>query len=174
MNFYDDEYINTRFGLNSVSGIIHTALKDKGMKKTFLEAKAIAGYQEVVGKQIADASIPEKIQDGVLFVCCKSSSWSNELTLLKNEIIKKMNSYVGEKIIKDIKFTSRGYKQLLANRKYGISDEDRSKITDIILNDDEMEKIRKKAEKIEFDDLREKIIKTLITAKKREKQQQNN
>jgi hypothetical protein len=39
-----------------------------------------------------------------LFVHVKTSTWRNELTLRKKEIIDKLNTVIGFDVVKDIKF----------------------------------------------------------------------
>ncbi len=45
-----------------------------------------------------------RILQGVLFVHVKTSTWRNELTLRKKEIIDKLNIVIGINVVKDIKF----------------------------------------------------------------------
>ena len=75
-----------------------------GIKKKLKEYDAIIYWDLVVGKQIAKMATATHIIQGVLFVHVKTSTWRNELTLRKKEIIDKLNSVVGVDAVKDIKF----------------------------------------------------------------------
>jgi predicted nucleic acid-binding Zn ribbon protein len=75
-----------------------------GIKKKLKEYDAILYWDSVVGKQIAKMSTPTRITQGVLFVHVNTSTWRNELTLRKKEIIDKLNTSVGFDAVKDIKF----------------------------------------------------------------------
>jgi predicted nucleic acid-binding Zn ribbon protein len=41
---------------------------------------------------------------GTLIVSVKSGAWRNELSMRKQEIIRRINELVGDEILKDIKF----------------------------------------------------------------------
>ena len=75
-----------------------------GIKKKLKEYDAITYWDSVVGQQIAKIASATRIAQGVLFVHVKTSTWRNELTLRKKEIINKLNSVVGLNAVKDIKF----------------------------------------------------------------------
>lgn len=75
-----------------------------GIKKKLREYDAIIYWDSVVGKQIAKMATATRITQGVLFVHVKTSTWRNELTLRKKEIIDKLNAVVGLEAVKDIKF----------------------------------------------------------------------
>ena len=75
-----------------------------GIKKKLKEYDAIIYWDSIVGQQIAKISSVTRIAQGVLFVHVKTSTWRNELTLRKKEIIDKLNTVVGLNAVKDIKF----------------------------------------------------------------------
>ncbi len=75
-----------------------------GIKKKLKEYDAIIYWDSVVGKQIAKMATATRITQGVLFVHVKTSTWRNELTLRKKEIIDKLNTVIGLDAVKDIKF----------------------------------------------------------------------
>jgi predicted nucleic acid-binding Zn ribbon protein len=79
-------------------------VKSLGIQKKIKEYDAIIYWDSVVGKQIAKMATATSITQGVLFVHVKTSTWRNELTLRKKEIIDKLNNVVGINAVKDIKF----------------------------------------------------------------------
>jgi predicted nucleic acid-binding Zn ribbon protein len=86
---------------------IHTALDELigglGIKKKLQEYNAVLFWETTVGDQIAKMTTAVRITQGVLYVRVKTGTWRNELTLRKKEIIDKLNSSLGESIVKDIK-----------------------------------------------------------------------
>ena len=96
--------------------MLHASLDHMGFRQKVLEQQAIMRWKETVGPQIAASSVAEKVRDGALFVCCKSSMWANELSLHKQDIIKRLNKSLGKQIIIDIRFSARGFKQALEAR----------------------------------------------------------
>jgi predicted nucleic acid-binding Zn ribbon protein len=75
------------------------------------ESMAMAYWARAVGPQVAAASEPESVRDGVLFVRTKSSTWSHELTFQKAEIIAKLNRMVGRPVIQEIVYRAQGVKK---------------------------------------------------------------
>ena len=75
-----------------------------GIQKKLQEYDAVVYWEGVVGERIAQMTTATRIIQGVLFVHVKTSTWRNELTLRKKEIIDKLNNVIGIDIVKDIKF----------------------------------------------------------------------
>ncbi len=59
-----------------------------------IEQKAFLLWNRVVGKEIKKHTKPYNIENGILVVLVDNSAWMNELTYLKNEIIKKLNEQI--------------------------------------------------------------------------------
>lgn len=100
-----------RSTVTRVGSFMKSTLRDLGVQERILEQQALAKWRDVVGPQIAASSKPDSIREKTLFVTCKSSMWSNELSLHKQDIIKRLNTAVGKKIIDDIRFTARGFRK---------------------------------------------------------------
>jgi predicted nucleic acid-binding Zn ribbon protein len=79
-------------------------VKGLGIQKKLQEYDAVVYWENVVGERIAQNTTAIRIQQGVLFVHVKTSTWRNELTLRKKEIIDRLNIIIGLDVVKDIKF----------------------------------------------------------------------
>jgi predicted nucleic acid-binding Zn ribbon protein len=66
--------------------------------------KAVVLWREVVGAKVARRAKAEAVRGGILFVRVANSTWLQELSLLKEEIIKKLNALLEGDIVKDIVF----------------------------------------------------------------------
>jgi predicted nucleic acid-binding Zn ribbon protein len=66
--------------------------------------KAVVLWEEAVGKNIARRAQAVSVRNGILFVVVQNSAWLQELSLLKEGIIEKVNSAVGADVVKDIVF----------------------------------------------------------------------
>ncbi|MBI5464845.1 MAG: DUF721 domain-containing protein [Ignavibacteriales bacterium] len=75
-----------------------------GISKKLREYDAVTRWEEIVGAAIARVTRAEKITHGVLIVSVRTSTWRNELQLRKNDIITKLNSTLGNNVVKDIRF----------------------------------------------------------------------
>ncbi|MBI3579942.1 MAG: DUF721 domain-containing protein [Ignavibacteriales bacterium] len=83
---------------------IEELVQSLGIKKKLHEYEAVLQWEQIVGEQIAKVATATRITKGVLFVKVKTGTWRNELTIRKPEIMKKINTTIGEEIVHDIKF----------------------------------------------------------------------
>jgi predicted nucleic acid-binding Zn ribbon protein len=75
-----------------------------GIASTLAQHNLISSWPEVVGKKIASVTMPEHIEHRVLFVKVASAPWRAELAMRRREIIDKLNSKAGGRLLKDICF----------------------------------------------------------------------
>ena len=68
------------------------------------QQQALILWPTAVGKQIADNTTAQDVKHGTLVVRAKSPAWAQELQLKKKEILSTLNSCLGKKTIKDIRF----------------------------------------------------------------------
>ncbi len=69
---------------------------------------AKARWAEIVGPQVANVTQVEAVRDGVLVVRVKNSVWANELTMLKDDMVRRLNLALGGRILTDIHFKASG------------------------------------------------------------------
>ncbi|MGC8862014.1 MAG: DciA family protein [Armatimonadota bacterium] len=100
-----------RGNLSRAGSLVSSALGRLGAQEKVLEQQAVAKWPQVVGPQVAAASKAERVMQGVLFVACKSSTWASELSLHKDRIVKRINDSLGTTVVKDIRFSARGFRQ---------------------------------------------------------------
>jgi|GEM_PF-2714062 len=58
---------------------------------------------KVIGGSISSCSVPEKFENGCLYIKCKDGIWAQELSMMKEQILNKLNK-INKKKIKDIRF----------------------------------------------------------------------
>ena len=69
---------------------------------------AKARWAEIVGPQVAGVTQVEAVRDGVLYVRVKNSVWANELTMLKDDMVRRLNAALGGRVLTDIHFKASG------------------------------------------------------------------
>ena len=69
---------------------------------------AKAKWAEVVGPQVSGVTQIEAVRDGVLYVRVKNSVWANELSLLKDDMLRRLNVVLGGRVLTDIHFKASG------------------------------------------------------------------
>jgi predicted nucleic acid-binding Zn ribbon protein len=87
-----------------IGNIIQSFLSEKGYLASCKENEVINVWSEIVGESIAEVSTCIKVENGTLFVEVKSSAWRQELSYLKKEILKKIQSCTECKTISNIVF----------------------------------------------------------------------
>ncbi len=79
------------------------ALALDGFTATLAPATTLARLQrcweEAVGDQIAAAAHPVAEREGVLTVRCESAVWAQELELMANELLGRLNGALGEDLL---------------------------------------------------------------------------
>ena len=91
------------------------------MPRVLWEFKISNAWGIVNPANVAQNSSPEKLVGGVLYVNAKNSAWAQQINLLKPEIILKLNAFIGESAVKDIRlktgFTAEGSSEARAKPK---------------------------------------------------------
>lgn len=88
-----------------IGTVLSSLMQELGLGKKLKQYEAVRVWREIVGERIAKVAIATKIINGTLIVKVAKSTWRNELSLMKKEIIAKINAALKEEIVKDIKFS---------------------------------------------------------------------
>jgi len=94
--------------ISGLGSVIDSALHQNSLAEGLRPHRALALWREVVGDTLAQASTAETVRGGVLFVRARSGVWAHELTLLRGDILQRLNSRLGGAIISDIHFKAGG------------------------------------------------------------------
>ncbi len=87
---------------------VNSFLQSQELSQMLRPHLAKVHWEGVVGPQVAGVTQVEAVRDGVLFVRVKNSVWANELTLLKEDMLRRLNSKLGGRILTDIHFKASG------------------------------------------------------------------
>ena len=90
--------------IRDIKSSIQQLIDGLGIRQKIAEYDAVLQWESIVGEHIAKAASAVKIVKGILFVKVKSSTWRNELSLRKKEIIGMVNGTLGQEAVKDIRF----------------------------------------------------------------------
>jgi predicted nucleic acid-binding Zn ribbon protein len=90
--------------MQSLKIAIDSMLKKFGIDNAVSQNKALNIWDEIVGKNVAKNTQPDRVEHGVIIVKVSSPTWRQELYFQKNEIIQKINNTIGKNVIKDIRF----------------------------------------------------------------------
>ncbi len=89
----------------AVGDLLKAVLKKSGLEKKIREYDSLTQWPAIVGEKIAEQTAPVEIRNGVLFVQVKNAAWRTELAFFKDDIIQKINTHAGKRIVRSIFFT---------------------------------------------------------------------
>jgi predicted nucleic acid-binding Zn ribbon protein len=84
--------------------IIRQVLEKRKMWRQYRQYLIIDQWEHLVGEKIAAVTRAHRIEREILRVRVSDSTWAYHLTLLKPQLIEKLNQYAGEKLVDDIYF----------------------------------------------------------------------
>ena len=90
--------------MQQLKSAINHFLKNNGLDKGVNQQNAILIWEETVGKTIAPNTSAETVEHGILTVKTASPEWRQELVFKKQDIIKKLNTKLGNNTIREIRF----------------------------------------------------------------------
>ena len=90
--------------MKSIKTVLNTYLFKMGLDVGVNQEQAVNLWPTAVGEKIAENTTVQDVKHGVLFVRANSPVWAQELQFQKKEVLFKINSALGKKTIKDIRF----------------------------------------------------------------------
>ena len=87
-----------------ISSILARLVSRMGISTRLEREKAVILWEEAVGRNIASRAEAVSFKGGRLFVVVKDSTWLQELALMKEGLIEKLNSLLGKPMVEDIMF----------------------------------------------------------------------
>jgi predicted nucleic acid-binding Zn ribbon protein len=91
-----------RSNTQSIAEAIRAYLKESKLEKPLKERQLVRSWETLLGKSVSRATSKIYLKDGKLFVHLNSSVVKNELFMLQDEIIKKLNDAAGEDLVREI------------------------------------------------------------------------
>jgi len=146
-----------------IENLIPMTLKNMGLQKKYNAQAVIVHWKKIVGDKIAIHTYPVIIQSGILVIGVNNSVWCHHLSMMKESIMDKINSFIGEKLVLDIRFKAGAVKnnQNIEN----ISDDDQPtkkyKLSATKLDDCDLKVIQETVEHVQDKYLRQKILRIM-------------
>jgi predicted nucleic acid-binding Zn ribbon protein len=88
--------------LDRLSNTLGSMLKARGLGSRLSEYRIFGQWEKAVGPVIARHAQPQAVRGKKLTLVVDSPAWMQQLSLLKPEIVEKVNSTLGNKTINDI------------------------------------------------------------------------
>ena len=91
-----------------IGAFLPAALRRLGIADRVREHTGLRAWRDVVGETIARRTQTIGIRDGILWVEVDGSTWMQELSARRGEIVAKLAERVGHGVIRDIRFVMDG------------------------------------------------------------------
>jgi hypothetical protein len=91
---------------SSLAEILKERFHALGLEKQLHQARVFSRWEEAVGSRIAAHSRPSYVRNGRLTVVVDSPAWSQQLSLLRPDLLRKIAGVLGVGVITDIYLTS--------------------------------------------------------------------
>lgn len=143
--------------------IIPTTIKKMGIEKQYNSYSIMIHWKKIVGDEIAIHAYPIILQNGILVIGVNNSVWCHHLSMMKENIMDKINVFVGEKLILDIRFKAGNFQKFQNEEITDIDVQDlhKNKFNRVKLDESDMKTIHQTVEPIHNKYLKQKIIRIM-------------
>ena len=102
-----------------IGKILADVIRDLGLSKKLSEQRAVIEWADIVGRRVAEHARAIKVDSGKLLVEVDSPVWSQELTLMKRNILREINDRIGRHAIDNVHFVLGGARAYGASGRNG-------------------------------------------------------
>jgi hypothetical protein len=87
-----------------IHSILEKTLKGLEIDLPIRTYSILGAWKEIVGEAVAGQTQPRAVRNRILFIDVSHSTWLQQLQFLKPTLLEKINAFLGEPPIKDIRF----------------------------------------------------------------------
>jgi len=87
-----------------IRSVLENTLKGLEINVPLKSYSILGAWNEIVGATVAAHSQPRSIRNRILFIDVSHSTWMQQLQFLKPTLLEKVNHFLGEPLIQDIRF----------------------------------------------------------------------
>ena len=156
--------------LSPIKDSLLSSFKTKAMKKQYIEQSVKYYWKDIVGDDVARHVSCGKFSRGTLTVHTDSSVWSHQVLMMKRTLIKKINEFADDKIVKDIRIQT-GYQAKFREINKDLPNLDYY-LDKVTLEEETVKDIKTKTSSVTDDRLRYKLASILEKQKKLDKYEQ--
>ena len=92
-----------RRDVQSISDLLNMYLRREGLETPLLQRRAIDAWEKVVGACVARYTGEKFIKNQTLFVKILSPALRQDLTMMRTQLVKRINGAVGSMVIADVR-----------------------------------------------------------------------
>ncbi|MBO5579072.1 MAG: DUF721 domain-containing protein [Prevotella sp.] len=91
--------------IESLKDILLRNLREQGLETPLKQKRLVESWPEVAGPVVARYTLNTYIYNQTLFVRLSNPALRSDLSMMRGELVKKLNAVVGEQVITDIRFS---------------------------------------------------------------------
>ncbi len=91
--------------IESLKDILLRNLREQGLETPLMQKRLMEAWPEVAGPVVARYTLNTYIYNQTLFVRLSNPALRSDLSMMRGELVKKLNDVVGEQVITDIRFS---------------------------------------------------------------------
>ncbi|MGH3387952.1 MAG: DUF721 domain-containing protein [Actinomadura sp.] len=82
---------------------IRDLLADRGWEQRAAIGGVFGNWPQIVGRELAEHTRPERFEDGELVVIADSTAWATQLRLLAGTLVRRLNEELGDGTVRRVK-----------------------------------------------------------------------
>jgi hypothetical protein len=147
----------------SIRSILEKTVKTLEIDVPLKTHSVLGAWEEIVGDSVAGHSQPHSIRNRILFIDVTHPTWMQQLQFLKPTLLEKVNTFLGEPLIQDIRFKLGKISQTIPDPPKTLWMED-EKLDKATLN-----RIESLVQKIDDEEVQKSLLQVLIKGAKLER-----
>ncbi len=92
-----------RRDVKDLSDVLNLCLRQNGLETPLMQHRIIGAWDRVVGSVIAGYTAEKHIRNQTLFVKITNPALRSDLSMMKSQLVKRLNNAVGQMVIADIR-----------------------------------------------------------------------
>ncbi len=88
---------------DNIANLLNNYIKNKDLAKKINHHKLFSYWASIVGNDIALHAKPKMLRNKVLYVSAANPVWATELGMMSQEIIKKINDFLADEVVKELR-----------------------------------------------------------------------
>ncbi len=90
--------------VQQIKALVLQALHEQGLETPLLQKRLVDAWPQVAGAAVARYTLNVYIYNQTLYVRLSNPALRADLSMMRQELTKKLNDYIGEVVISDIHF----------------------------------------------------------------------
>lgn len=103
--------------METIREILPKTVKEIGMERPFCTQSVIFYWEKIVGADLAEQSKPLSIHQGTLLLAVKNSVWCHHLSMMKSQLVQKINQFAHKIVVKEIRFRNQFWTKEIPDEK---------------------------------------------------------